>query len=212
MNFFKTFKNYLFSSNWNLINPSYRFSVVFYKRFIIDFLLRVLTFLPFMIFFAFMVHNGYFKDTAETMLKSGQNLYGYLLVIFVYVPAFLFFVSSFLVSLLGSILKRTIFAPDFEKDEVSVLPVSYSQAFINSWKNLWYMTLETFALIFLSKIIIELYVVNTISISFIELIKAALVTVVTSAILSAILSLPFVKSKSKKEMKNSSQSNDTIIG
>lgn len=213
MNFIQTFKNYLFSSNWNLINPSYRFSSIFYKRFTIDFLLRVLTFLPFTIFFAVMIHNGYFQDTAETMLQSGQNLYGYLVVIFVYIPVFLFFVASLIVSLIGTVLKRTVFTPDFEKDEISITPTNYLQAFVNSWKNLWYLTIETFILIFLSKIVIELYVVNTISFSLISLVKAALVTVGTSAILAAILSLPWLSAKKNTPKdKEPIESNDTVIG
>lgn len=213
MNFIQTFKNYLFSSNWNLINPTYRFSSIFYKRFTIDFLLRVFTFLPFTIFFAFMIHNGYFQDTADTMLQSGQNLYGYLVVIFVYIPIFLFFIASLIVSLIGSILKRTIFTPDFEDGEFSVTPKNYLQAFMNAWKNLWYLTVETFILIFFSKIIIELYVVNSISFSLLSLVKAVLVTVGTSAILASVLSLPWLKSKKNTTKdKESVESNDTVIG
>lgn len=213
MNFIQTLKNYLFSSNWNLINPSYRFSSIFYKRFTIDFLLRLFTFLPFSFFFAFMVHNGYFKEIADTMLQSGQNFYGYLVVIFVYIPVFLFFVASLIVSLIGSILKRTVFTPDFEEGEFSITPTNYLQAFVNAWKNLWYLTVETFALIFLSKIIIELYVINTISFSVMILVKAALVTVGTSAILASVLSLPWLKSKKNTPTdKEPVESNDTVIG
>jgi hypothetical protein len=208
MNFIQIFKNYLFSSNWNLTNPNYRFSPVFYKRFLIDFFLRIFTFLPFSAFFAFMIHNGYFKETADTMLHSGQNLYGYLIVIFVYVPLFLFLMASFLISLLGIIFKRTVFQPDFDNQEVSILPKNYKEAFINSWKNFWYLTLETFVLIFLSKIIIELYVINTISISIVEILKAVLITILTSSLLASIFSLPWLKSKKNESI----DSNDTVIG
>ena len=210
MNFIHVLKNYLFSSNWNLINPSYRFSPVFYQRFISDFLLRLYIFLPFIITTAIMIHNGYFSETAETMIQSGQNLYGYLLVIFVYIPIFLFFLSSLIASIIGSILKRNIFALEEEESkETPILPNNYKEAFLSAWKNLWYLTLETFVLIFIGKIIIEMIAINTIALDLFGILKAVLITVVTSGVLAAIVSLPWLK---KKKSTPELQSNDTVIG
>lgn len=195
MNFITILKNYLFSNNLSLTNPSYRFSSIFYKRFTIDFLLRMFIFLPFGIFLAILVKNGYFKEIADTMLQSGQNVYGYLVVIFVYVPIVLFFISSLISSLIGSILKRTVFTPDF--DEQPILPQNYLEAFLSSWKNLWYLTVETFVILFMSKIIIEWVFMNIMNVSFMSILKALFITVVTSAILALLVSLPWISSKKK---------------
>jgi hypothetical protein len=202
MNFIQIFKNYLFSSNFNLINPSYRFSPIFYKRFFIDLFLRLLIFLPFIIFVLFIINNGYFKEHAEIMFQFGQNLYGYLIVIFFYIPVFLLFVASLIVSLFGSILKRTVFISVVDTEENSLIAQTYQKAFLNSWKNLWYITLETFVLIFLSKIIIEIYAVNTISFSLFTFLKTVLFTMITSAIIASLISLPFIKFKKNKSTLN----------
>lgn len=206
MRFFQILKNYLFSSNDNILNPSYRFSPIFYKRFFIDFLIRVLTFIPFILALFYLMYNGYFKDFADVMLQSGQNLYGYLLVILVYIPIFLFFITSFLISILGIVLKRTVFTP--EPEETTVMPTTYVKAFVNSWKNLWYVNIETFVVLLLTKLILEMYVERTISISPLVLVQVCLITLVTSGLLSSIISLPWVF---KKEQDNDDVDNNTVV-
>lgn len=209
MNFIQVLKNYLFSNNWNLINPSYRFSPVFYQRFFADFLLRLYIFLPFTITTAIMIHNGYFQDTADTMIKSNQNIYGYLLVIFLYIPIFLFFLASLISSVVGSVLKRTIFKSEVEDGEISKLATNYKEAFLTSWKNLWYLTLETFVLIFIGKIIVEMIAISGITLDLFGILKAVVVTIGTSGVLAAIVSLPFLKSK--KVNVTPVENNDTVI-
>lgn len=211
MNFVQIFKNYLFSSNWNLINPSYRFAPVFYKRLIIDFLLRLFIFLPFSIFFVYLVQNGYFKEVVDTMLQAGQNAYGYLLVIFVYIPVALFLIYSLIASLLGSILKRNIFIMDNQPEEISVLPENYTEAFLSAWKNLWYFTIETFVILFITKFIIELIAIHTVTFAIMPVLKSLLITVATSAVLALVISLPWLFSK-KKVAKKESNDNDRVMG
>lgn len=201
MNFIQTFKNYLFSSNWSLTNPNYRFSSIFYQRFFIDFFLRIFIFLPFGIFIGALIYNGGFKDIAEIMFQSGQNLYGYLLVSFIYIPIFLFLVMSLIVSLFGSVLKRNIFKMDNEDGDISVLPKNYKQAFFHSWKNLWYMTVETFVFLLLSKFIIEFYANHAISLSLLILIKFLFSSILTSCVLALLLSLFWIHSSNTDEEK-----------
>lgn len=199
MTFFQILKNYLFSNNFNLVNPSNRFSSIFYKRFIVDFLLRIFTFLPFSIFFLVLIKNGYFKELADTMLQSGQNVYGYLIVIFIYIPIALFFFVSLITSTLGSVLKITLLKlshkENNEKTEINHFSNNYAQAFLSSWKNLWYLTLETFTILFIIKIIIELISAHTFTFDFMLVLKAVLVSVATSGILSLFTSLPWLYSK-----------------
>lgn len=209
MNFIQTFKNYIFSINCNLINPNYRFSSVFYKRMIIDFLLRIFVFLPFALFLFVMIQNGYFKETSDIMLQSGQNLYGYLMVIFIYFPILIFISSSFLFSVVGSILKRTIFKSE---NEISILPKNYTQAFLNSWKNLYYITVETFIIIFIGKIVIEIVAVQSVDFSLLLVLKALLITIGTSGLLALICSLPWLKKqKSTQDLEYEQINQDTQI-
>lgn len=195
MQFLQTLKNYLFSSNFNIVSPTARFSPIFYKRFLVDFVLRLFIFLPFSIFFAFLVQNGYFKEMAETMIEANQNVYGYLLVMFIYIPIALFFITSLLVSLVGSILKRNVFKLNSTED--TILPTSYTDAFLNSWKNLWYITIETLVLLFVAKFSIELIAIHTITFDLLPLVKSILITVGTSAILASLISLPWLFSSKK---------------
>lgn len=207
MHLFQILKNYLFSSNNNILNPSYRFSPIFYKRFFSDFLLRVLTFTPFMLALFYLMFNGYFKEFADVMLQSGQNLYGYLLVIFVYIPVFLFFITSLLVSILGMVLKRTVFTPDNE--ELTNMPYNYAKAFINSWKNLWYLNIETFLVLLFTKFALEMYVEQTFSISFMVVAQASLVTLATSGLLASLVSLPWLSKK--KQLEQDNVDNNTVV-
>lgn len=205
MQFLQILKNYLFSSNFNLVSPTSRFSPIFYKRFCIDFLLRIFIFLPFSIFFAFLVHNGYFKELADTMIEANQNAYGYLLVIFIYIPIALFLITSFIVSIIGSVLKKTLF--ELQTSEDIIFPKNYIEAFLMSWKNLWYITIETLAILFIAKFVIELIVIQTITFSLLAIIKSILITVATSSILASLVSLPWLFSSKKI----TSESKDNII-
>lgn len=206
MRFFQILKNYLFSSNDNILNPSYRFSPIFYKRFLLDFILRVFTFTPFILALFYLMFKGYFKEFADVMLQSGQNLYGYLLVIFIYIPIFLFLITSFLVSLLGIVLKRTVFVPD--QEQITFIPTTYLKAFINSWKNLWYLNVETFLVLLFTKFVLEMYVERTFSISFMVVVQASLITLATSGLLSSIISLPWLL---KKKQHTDEVDNNTVI-
>lgn len=210
MRFFQILKNYLFSSNNNILNPSYRFSPIFYKRFFTDFILRVFTFTPFILALFYLMFNGYFKEFADVMLQSGQNLYGYLLVIFIYIPIFLFFITSLLVSILGIALKRTVFTPNNE--ELTQLPHKYNKAFITSWKNLWYLNVETFLVLLFTKFVLEMYVERSFSISFMVVVQASLVTLATSGILASLISLPWLSKKNQaKENSDNNINNNTVV-
>jgi len=193
MKIIEILKNYLFSSNLNLINPSYRFASVFYKRFTLDVFLRLFIFIPYCIAYLFTINQGLFNETITTLKENNQNGYGYLLVTF-YIYISLVFSVSLFVSLFGSILKLKL---KFNSDN-NEYSKNYSQAVLNSWKNFWYLTFETFAILLLSYFLLSLAPsAKGASINFtaIMFIKTIIITAISSLSLSVFVSLPFLRKK-----------------
>ncbi len=193
MKFIETLKNYLFSSNLNLINPYYRFAPVFYKRFILDVILRLFIFIPYCIAYLFTIKQGLFNETITTLQENNQNGYGYLLVTF-YIYVSLVFSVSLIASLIGSVLKLKL-KLNSDNNEYSK---NYSQAILNSWKNLWYLTFETLVILILSFVFMSFapsakgVAMNFTAMMFI---KSIVITASSSLSLAVLVSLPFLRKK-----------------
>lgn len=194
MKFIDTLKNSLFSNNLNLINPSYRFAPIFYKRFFIDLILRLFIFVPFCISYLFTIKRGTFDDFLITLQQNNQNGFGYLLVMF-YVYIALIAVISMVASIFGSAIKLKF---KLNPDTSNEYSQNYSQAVINSWKNLWYLTFETLAILVLSFFLMSFapsakgVVMNFTAMMFI---KSLVITATSALSLSVLISLPFLRKK-----------------
>lgn len=188
------FKNYLFSNNLNLINPAYRFSPIFFKRFMIDLLLRLFIFVPFCIGYLFTIKHGTFDEILITLQQNNQNGYGYLLAM-LYVYLALIFLISFFSSIVGSVIKLKFKQNPEVSNEYSQ---NYFQAVMNSWKNLWYLTFETLIILILSFLLMSFApsakgaVMNFTAMMFI---KSLLITASSAFSLSVFVSLPFLRKK-----------------